>query len=161
MVDPVIDEHFRRSLGADYMNLFGKRLDQLKSTSSAPPTTTTVKKPPQILPIQSATNAVVSETSDQKEMNLSICNQYNDKETGDVEMSVDRHFEKALGETWKQLQQKSNTCSTEVDHESDINIDPENDSNLNIVGYSYSNSLSSSKNDAKTNSKNRDSKIHR
>lgn len=132
MVDPVIDEHFRRSLGADYMNLFGKRLDQLKSTSSATTATATIRKSPPTSPVRSAPIARVKETLAQDKTSSSIRNRDKKEEaTEDIEMSVDDHFAKALGDTWKQLQQKSNTSTTDADHESDNNSEPENDSNLN------------------------------
>lgn len=139
MVDPVIDEHFRRSLGADYMNLFGKRLDQLKSASSpTTTTTTTIRKSPQTSPVQSeqsVTNARTKETATQPSSDNTCspkANRDNVKETVEnIEMSVDDHFAKALGDTWKQLQQhsKPNSCSTELDHDSDKKSDPDNDSN--------------------------------
>lgn len=134
MVDPVIDEHFRRSLGADYMNLFGKRLDQLKSTSSA--TATLRKSPPQISsPIQSvqqSDNMRVKEIIQRDESSSSSRDSVNEN----IEMSVDDHFAKALGDTWKQLQQnKSTTPSTELNDESDVNSDQDNDSNAKDDGH--------------------------
>lgn len=69
MCDPVIDEHFRRSLGADYMALFNKKSPPQPKPAISPKTTITVS-----------------------------CN--NDS----VATSVDDHFAKALGDTWKKLQ---------------------------------------------------------
>lgn len=130
MVDPVIDEHFRRSLGADYMNLFGKRLDQLKSTSSL--ATTTIKKSsPKTSPIQSNTNGSIQVKEANHQNESSSINRDSVKETVEnIELSVDDHFAKALGDTWKQLQQISKPA-TESNHDSDVNSDAENDSNEN------------------------------
>lgn len=113
MVDPVIDEHFRRSLGADYMNLFGNRFDQLKaSPRSASQQTSNLnnKKSPQISPVQlKATPKSASPIS-----NTELTE--NETTTENIEISVDDHFAKALGDTWKQLQQgKQNSATKEMD----------------------------------------------
>lgn len=136
MVDPVIDEHFRRSLGADYMNLFGKRLNQLKSTS---PASTIVRKSPQISQSAAQLSAHEDSNSSQEihrpdiENSSAISKRDSVNETvvdENVEMSVDDHFAKALGDTWKQLQQnKSRASPIEPDHdEIDVNSDSMNDS---------------------------------
>lgn len=135
MVDPVIDEHFRRSLGADYMNLFGnKKQNQLKMQSTTSPESPQQQQSPQ--PHQSTkskTNETVNKiTIDNKSSsNSKLCkaqqtqNPPNKRKlaaddvvkTTTVAMSVDDHFAKALGETWKQLQQaeKQNTSSSSDD----------------------------------------------
>lgn len=83
MCDPVIDEHFRRSLGNDYMNLF-------KKNSEAPPT-----KP---------------STEDRASSPIHFNEQHKPTkiiamEVDDASVSVDHHFAKALGDTtWKQIQ---------------------------------------------------------
>lgn len=88
MIDPVIDEHFRRSLGADYMNLFGnKKSTNLKIISKkiSPNMTSTLRTTPPS-PV-----AVVKTVADSDPVDT-------------IEMSVDDHFAKALGgDTWKQL----------------------------------------------------------
>lgn len=144
MVDPVIDEHFRRSLGADYMNLFGKKQETqqpspnvLQSKNTKVSTTTAAKnsqpttaatnsitgkmssnKWPASSPSSSSTNVAPSipvkpesfdandesETSDER-MEIS------DDSATTVEMSVDDHFAKALGDTWKRLQQAEKNSS--------------------------------------------------
>ncbi|KAJ6649462.1 hypothetical protein Bhyg_04698 [Pseudolycoriella hygida] len=83
MIDPVIDEHFRRSLGADYMNLFGnKKSTNLKIIS---------KKIPAVSPVKSPSAAIVKTVTAPDPVDT-------------IEMSVDDHFAKALGgDTWKQL----------------------------------------------------------
>lgn len=138
MVDPVIDEHFRRSLGADYMNLFGKRLNQLKSPSSVP--TTVVRKSAQLSPaalsnassMESCTRSPPEYRSDE---NGPAAGTATDQvaavvATENVEMSVDDHFAKALGDTWKQLQQnKSRASPIESDHDSDVHCDSVANSN--------------------------------
>lgn len=134
MVDPVIDEHFRRSLGADYMNLFGKRLNQLKSTSSV---ATVVRKSPQLSPIESdATTEPRGQQPDHHRTNETSPSpapkRDNEKQTVEnIEMSVDDHFAKALGDTWKQLQQNKSRASPVEGDESDLNSDAINDSNAN------------------------------
>lgn len=131
MVDPVIDEHFRRSLGADYKNLFGKRLDQLKSpTSSA----TKPTRKTQLAEIESIvtndTKLLTKETLEDKK--FAATKKRDNKEiVENIEMSVDDHFAKALGDTWKQLQQsKSNTSSIESEHENDVNCNSVIDTNI-------------------------------
>lgn len=63
MVDPVIDEHFRRSLGADYIHLFGKNVDPMRSTSSL--TVANVNKSPQqTSPIQLDSKSANRRTKD-------------------------------------------------------------------------------------------------
>lgn len=156
MIDAVIDEHFRRSLGTlggDYMNLFGKRttlerLNQLKSPSSAPSTAATtpitptnVRKSAQVSPIQvNSPESHAQKSSSPPPPPATVHeskrpNETNDlkqnvdtppksaKETiadEDVEMSVDDHFAKALGDTWKQLQHsKSRSSPIESDHENE------------------------------------------
>lgn len=48
------------------------------------------------------------------------------KKTEDIEMSVDDHFAKALGATWKQLQQnKSSAPPSETELEPDRELDHE------------------------------------
>lgn len=129
MVDPVIDEHFRRSLGADYMNLFGNHLNQLKSSRSAANQTTSNNnnnnkinnKSPQISPIESkaATKPVIP-------ISNKASTEYDESENGtgtgpatgtieNIEFSVDDHFAKALGDTWKQLQQIKQINSSPAD----------------------------------------------
>lgn len=96
MIDPVIDEHFRRSLGADYMNLFGnKKSTNLKiiskKNSPAPPAKTISPTPMAV-----AKTVAAPEQADT------------------IEMSVDDHFAKALGgDTWKQL--KDSRSDTSLD----------------------------------------------
>lgn len=94
MIDPVIDEHFRRSLGADYMNLFGnKKSTNLKIIS---------KKISPVPPAKSPTPVAVAKT-------VAIPEQVDT-----IEMSVDDHFAKALGgDTWKQL--KDSRSDTSLD----------------------------------------------
>lgn len=132
MVDHELDEHFRRSLGADYMNLFGKRLDQLKSTSSA---TGTTKKSPQPSAVVTDTSLHVKEKQQQQQQpqqENSSSNRDNVKEVVEnIEMSVDDHFAKALGDTWKQLQQSSKSSTSSNHDDNDVISDPENDSNAN------------------------------
>lgn len=86
MCDPVIDEHFRRSLGDDYMNLFKK------STESAQPGPKPNTKDRASSPIQFKT-----EEPPKPAKIIAM-------EVDDASLSVDDHFAKALGDTWKQIQ---------------------------------------------------------
>ncbi|KAG5877149.1 hypothetical protein JTB14_035919 [Gonioctena quinquepunctata] len=77
MCDPIIDEHFRRSLGSDYHAVFqNNNVSKEKSPPKSPP----------ILSHSSTTSVI--ELMDT---------------TG---LSVDDHFAKALGETWTKLNRK-------------------------------------------------------
>lgn len=95
MCDTVIDEHFRRSLGNNYMELFDAAAVTKTSTkrvvkSSPPPpsaTTETKKTPIEVTPKEKAAAAAPRKEDDNEEVNF----------------SVDDHFAKALGETWNKL----------------------------------------------------------
>jgi hypothetical protein len=76
MCDPIIDEHFRRSLGNDYLSLFSNN-----NVSREP---IPVKPPPKAAP----TTTNVIELMDT------------------AGLSVDDHFAKALGDTWVKLNKK-------------------------------------------------------
>ncbi|XP_041976312.1 transcription cofactor vestigial-like protein 4 [Aricia agestis] len=84
MCDPVIDEHFRRSLGDDYMNLFKK--------DNAQPGPKPNTKDRASSPIQF--------TNEEPTKPVKIIAM----EVDDASISVDDHFAKALGDTWKQIQ---------------------------------------------------------
>lgn len=96
MIDPVIDEHFRRSLGADYMNLFGnKKSTNLKIISK------------KISPVPPAKSSSPTPTAVAKTEAIP-------EPVDTIEMSVDDHFAKALGgDTWKQL--KDSRSDTSLD----------------------------------------------
>lgn len=86
MCDPVIDEHFRRSLGDDYMNLFKKNNEDTQpgpkpntKDRASSPIQFKVEEPPKTAKIIAM-------------------------EIDDASLSVDDHFAKALGDTWKKLQ---------------------------------------------------------
>lgn len=93
MCDPVIDEHFRRSLGDDYMNLFKK--NTVPSTETTPPTPKPNMKDRASSPILFKPE----EQPDQPKPTKIIA-----MEVDDASMSVDDHFAKALGDTWRQIQ---------------------------------------------------------
>ncbi|XP_049866546.1 transcription cofactor vestigial-like protein 4 isoform X2 [Pectinophora gossypiella] len=89
MCDPVIDEHFRRSLGDDYMNLFKKNNAESQDAQPGP-------KP---------------NTKDRASSPIQFKNEEPPKPTkiiamdvDDANLSVDDHFAKALGDTWRQIQ---------------------------------------------------------
>ncbi|XP_037907187.1 transcription cofactor vestigial-like protein 4 isoform X2 [Hermetia illucens] len=90
--DPVIDEHFRRSLGADYMNLFKKK--------SSPPTSS-ASSPQEPQPAPPGPQQKDEESEEQHSPKHRTTVTVNGESVG---TSVDDHFAKALGDTWKKLQ---------------------------------------------------------
>ncbi|XP_028038565.1 transcription cofactor vestigial-like protein 4 [Bombyx mandarina] len=86
MCDPVIDEHFRRSLGDDYMNLFKKN-----SENAQPGPKPNMK--------DRASSPILFKTEEPPKPTKIIA-----MEIDDPSLSVDDHFAKALGDTWRQLQ---------------------------------------------------------
>lgn len=117
MIDPVIDEHFRRSLGADYMHLFEKRSPPIiESESIATPRSSPKSRLASPIartksPASTAASVTITPIIDARPAQH--------KQTINVEMSVDDHFAKALGDTWKKLQEAdrilpspSSVCST-------------------------------------------------
>ncbi|KAJ0179830.1 hypothetical protein K1T71_004421 [Dendrolimus kikuchii] len=86
MCDPVIDEHFRRSLGDDYMNLFKKNAEAVQP-GPKPNTKDRASSPILFKPEEPPKPAKIIAM-----------------EVDDASMSVDDHFAKALGDTWKQIQ---------------------------------------------------------
>lgn len=84
MCDPVIDEHFRRSLGDDYMNLFKKNAE---APPPKPSTEDRASSPIRFKEEQAKPSKIIA------------------MEVDDPSVSVDDHFAKALGDTtWKQIQ---------------------------------------------------------
>lgn len=86
MCDPVIDEHFRRSLGDDYMSLFKKSAES--ATPGPKPNTKDRASSPIHFPkpVEPPPTKIIA------------------MEVDDPAVSVDDHFAKALGDTWKQIQ---------------------------------------------------------
>lgn len=126
MVDPVIDEHFRRSLGADYMNLFGKKHETAAKNTSAASLSPVQRRSPhpnQINPTIESSQPTTPTSSSCSPHNKSLSSPkaspsqnvspagvdavdgINEKSNATIAMSVDDHFAKALGATWTQLQQ--------------------------------------------------------
>jgi len=131
--DPLLDEHFRRSLGADYESLFKKKTStggdsESSSPSSSTNSSITESTPPKV-PDQLVVSTNISHQtkllnrSDTKtpteSANCSSNLQDNNKEDStqvddpvkafqeDLEMegyTVEDHFAKALGDTWIKLQ---------------------------------------------------------
>lgn len=105
MIDPVIDEHFRRSLGADYMNLFGNK----KSTNLK-----IISKRISPVPVPPAKATSPPAPVDAVKTVLAVPEQVDT-----IAMSVDDHFAKALGgDTWKQL--KDGRSDTSLDGASSV-----------------------------------------
>ncbi|KAG8224922.1 hypothetical protein J437_LFUL006281 [Ladona fulva] len=95
--DPVIDEHFRRSLGSDYVHLFSPKGSSCSSSSSS------------------------SGTAASGNGRGSWDNGNSVTITG---MSVDDHFAKALGETWLKLQAAEMTKEGKSGNSSDREPSP-------------------------------------
>ncbi|XP_039296196.1 A-agglutinin anchorage subunit isoform X2 [Nilaparvata lugens] len=92
---PVIDEHFRRSLGKHYQSVFApssanSSASSLTSSSSSPASSRT-----RITSNGQTTDDSSSDSAD----------------NAGSALSVDEHFAKALGETWLKLQQKEKSTS--------------------------------------------------
>lgn len=109
MIDPVIDEHFRRSLGADYMHLFEKKAQPIEpevpaSVSTASPRALT---PP--IPVKRSKSPPDNQPIERIEPQSTVAGKSSPnpikKQKVNIEMSVDDHFAKALGDTWKKLQE--------------------------------------------------------
>lgn len=93
MCDPVIDEHFRRSLGDDYMSLFKRGGD---APGPKPNTKDRASSPIQFRPEPKPAKIIAMEVDD-------------------ASVSVDDHFAKALGDTWRQIQTSRQQPSKGVD----------------------------------------------
>lgn len=101
--DPLLDEHFRRSLGANYKSLFKKKDDeqqQIASSTSSPPVS-----PPNPSTsserLQPAAEKAAKEEVEKKDADPVKAFQ----EDMDMEgYTVEDHFAKALGDTWVKLQ---------------------------------------------------------
>lgn len=114
MVDPVIDEHFRRSLGDDYMVLFTKnntkKIESIPSSpvpvSSPTPPKMPTPSPPPTPPIKTAiiTKQQKSPSSHSQTTNTTTTTIV---DSDMISMSVDDHFAKALGETWKKIKEEN------------------------------------------------------
>lgn len=122
MVDPVIDEHFRRSLGADYVSLFGKQLNCSKTcrSSLSPPSkpttpTTSSNDTPADSKLCAATQLInlsrAHVTNADKPCPSNNSDTAIQQMVENVDISVDDHFAKALGDTWKQLQQNKQSST--------------------------------------------------
>lgn len=120
MCDPVIDEHFRRSLGPDYMTLFSKAKESNSVSNGKSPKAVTKDRgsSPIMFPSDPCTKFLNSnskplkhEDSPQSDMaEEDEDDEEEEEESMDVDdtagLSVDDHFAKALGDTWKKLQAK-------------------------------------------------------
>lgn len=98
MCDPIIDEHFRRSLGKDYAMLFA---------SSNPETA----KTPSIIKKVTENSTPLTNHQKPKKNNLDdkngVIQSFREMmDTDSASLSVDDHFAKALGDTWIQLNKK-------------------------------------------------------
>lgn len=118
MCDPVIDEHFRRSLGPDYMTLFSKAKENNSVTNGKSPKAVTKDRgsSPIMFPSDPCTKFLIPKPLKQEESPHSDVAEEDEDDEDDEEesmevddtagLSVDDHFAKALGDTWKKLQAK-------------------------------------------------------
>lgn len=116
MCESVIDEHFRRSLGADYMEIFKNKSNKSKiesplaspvSPASEAPTELLLdlKKSPPSTP-QPMDHENSDEINNENCENEDITNESEFKKES-IEFSVDDHFAKALGDTWKMIKEQN------------------------------------------------------
>lgn len=121
MCESVIDEHFRRSLGADYMEIF-KNINN-KTPKSDTPLASPIPndEPPQEMSLDlkksppttpqpmddDATdgNEINNENQENNESSAAASEKRIKKES--IEFSVDDHFAKALGDTWKKIKENN------------------------------------------------------
>lgn len=94
MCDPVIDEHFRRSLGERYTHLFAPAATERNSNGS-----------------NESSSGVTGGSSSSATANMASTVSV----TG---LSVDDHFAKALGETWLKLQNETSVSKESGKEES-------------------------------------------
>ncbi|RZF36638.1 hypothetical protein LSTR_LSTR007341 [Laodelphax striatellus] len=90
---PVIDEHFRRSLGKHYQSVFSSSATPTSAASAASASASASR--PRITSNGHTTDDSSSDSADNARSAL----------------SVDEHFAKALGETWLKLQQKEKSMT--------------------------------------------------
>lgn len=93
MCDPIIDEHFRRSLGSDYHILFSNNNVPKETTTTATITATTKT---------TTVSSKLKTNSTNKESSSKNATEFMDT----AGLSVDDHFAKALGDTWIKLNKK-------------------------------------------------------
>jgi len=97
MCDPIIDEHFRRSLGKDYNAVFSNNNSVLNVPKLSPPIASApVASPPKK---SSPTPAPVAPPQLSSEKMIELMD--------GAGMSVDDHFAKALGDAWLKLNNKT------------------------------------------------------
>lgn len=136
MIDPVIDEHFRRSLGADYVHLFEKKSKSQEEVAGKPS--------PKSSPRQLASPSLTVESTESSSSLFLIVSPgiagSAPKQTINIEKSVDDHFAKALGgDTWKKLQEADRNApspSDSVQTRSDVDNDDEGDDDDNNTANS-------------------------
>lgn len=139
MIDPVIDEHFRRSLGADYIHLFEKKSMSPELVAATPS--------PNASPQPASSPSLSVKSNDSATSSFSIRALTKEptpppptKQTVNIEMSVDDHFAKALGDTWKKLQEADRSApspSSSVHKKSDADDDDEGDDDDNSTDSAW------------------------
>ena len=98
MCDPVIDEHFRRSLGERYTHLFAPAATERNSNGS-----------------NESSSGVTGGSSSSSSSSAAANMASTVSVTG---LSVDDHFAKALGETWLKLQNETSVSKESGKEES-------------------------------------------
>lgn len=99
MCDPIIDEHFRRSLGSDYNTIF-----QNNNVAKESPPPRRCSPPSPKVQTSTTTASSVIELMDS------------------AGMSVDDHFAKALGDTWAKLNRKESDMKRDTAKENLVTI---------------------------------------
>jgi len=120
--DPLLDEHFRRSLGADYESLFKKKGSASPgtvNTNSESEPSSTESTPPKV-PQQSSSDQGQKDQEDSTKVDDPVKAFQEDMEMEGY--TVEDHFAKALGDTWVKLQKaeeekRSNTNAKKSESE--------------------------------------------
>jgi len=134
--DPLLDEHFRRSLGADYESLFKKK----SSSNSDSESSSTESTPPKVPQMpredkESSKDQTTTKTNNGDKNNKHVeatedLTQVADPVKAfqeDMEMegyTVEDHFAKALGDTWIQLQKAEEEKRNKKSEESTTTTKP-------------------------------------
>lgn len=117
MCDPVIDEHFRRSLGERYTHLFASSSPSSSSSSTSNLTTTndsSSRDGGAANKMPSTVNVTGLSGKEKRTTYFYICKNFFHFLTFWVSI-VDDHFAKALGETWLKLQSETKEKEANTD----------------------------------------------
>lgn len=116
MCDTVIDEHFRRSLGNNYMELFDKTQGVTVPAGSNGASSPPAGAASAVAVAKTGTKRIVKSPSPPVAKAASM-----------ISVSVDDHFAKALGATWNKLKATTHRREEETEDEEDIDGDFDDD----------------------------------